>query len=58
MVMLWEDLSSAPSDWQQCSVNSVSKFWVRILVTTGFTTAPVGTQITAVPESKYLNVTS
>lgn len=55
MVVLWQDLSSVPSDWQQCPVNSVSKFWVRILVTTGFTTAPVGTQITAVSEAKYLN---
>jgi hypothetical protein len=56
MVMLWQDLYSVPSDWQQCPVNGVSKFWVRILVTTGFTTAPVGTQITAVPAAKYLNV--
>jgi hypothetical protein len=54
-VILWEDLSSVPSDWQQCLVNNVSRFWVRILVTTGFTTAPVGTQITAVSEAKYLN---
>ena len=56
MVVLWEDLSSVPSDWQQCPVNGVSRFWVRISVTTGFTEAPVGTQITAVPEAKYLNV--
>jgi hypothetical protein len=56
MVVLWQDLSCAPSDWQQCPVNGVSKFWVRVLVTTDFTTAPVGTQITAVPEAKYLNV--
>ncbi|KPL04308.1 MAG: hypothetical protein AMJ73_04410 [candidate division Zixibacteria bacterium SM1_73] len=55
-VILWEDLYSAPSDWQPCPVNGVSKFWVRVLVTTGFTTPPVGTQITAVPEAKYLNV--
>jgi hypothetical protein len=58
LMILWQDLSSVPSDWQQCPVNNVYKFWVRILVTTGFTTAPIGTQITAVPESKYLNVTS
>jgi hypothetical protein len=55
MVILWQDLSSVPTDWQRCPVNLVSEFWVRILVTTGFTTAPVGTQITAVPETKYLN---
>ncbi len=55
MVILWQDLHSTPWDWQQSLVNGVSKFWVRILVTAGFTTAPVGTQITAVPEGKYLN---
>jgi hypothetical protein len=54
-VILWQDLNSVPSDWQMCLVNGVSKFWIRILVTTDFTTAPVGTQITAVPEIGHLN---
>ncbi len=54
-VILWQDLNSVPSDWQMYLVNGVSKFWMRILVTTPFTTAPVGTQITAVPEMKHLN---
>jgi hypothetical protein len=54
MVILWQDLNSAPSDWQMCPVNGVSKFWIRILVTTAFATAPVGTQITAIPEIKYI----
>jgi hypothetical protein len=53
-VILWQDLNSTPSDWQMCPVNGVSKFWIRILVTTAFATAPVGTQITAVPETKYI----
>ena len=56
MVILWQDLLSAPADWQQTSVNSVTKFWVRALVTTGYTTAPVGTQITAVGKNDYLDV--
>jgi hypothetical protein len=53
-VILWEDLNSVPYDWQRCSVNDLSEFWMRIVVTSSFTTAPVGTQVTAVPESKYL----
>lgn len=53
-VILWQDLNSVPLDWQRCSVSGVSEFWVRILVTVSFSTAPVGTQITAVPEAKYL----
>ncbi|MCJ7457471.1 MAG: hypothetical protein MUP17_00560 [candidate division Zixibacteria bacterium] len=55
LVILWQDLSSVPSDWQMCGVNNSTFFWVRIRVTTGYATAPVGTQITAVPESKYIN---
>jgi hypothetical protein len=39
-----------------CGVNNSTLFWVRVRVTTGYATAPVGTQITAVPESKYINV--
>ncbi len=55
LVILWQDLSSVPSDWQMCGVNNSTFFWVRIRVTTGYATAPVGTQVTAVPENKYLN---
>ena len=53
-IILWQDLNSVPSDWQMYPVNGVSKFWVRIIVTTAFATAPVGSQITAVPEVKYI----
>jgi hypothetical protein len=53
-VILWQDLNSVPSDWQICPVNGESKFWMRILVITPFGTSPIGTQITAVPEVKFL----
>src|SRR3972149_7430018 len=56
MVILWQDLLSAPSDWQQTDINNVTKFWVRALVIVGYTTAPVGTQITAVGKNDYLDV--
>lgn len=55
LVILWQDLSSNPYDWQQCGVNNSTKFWVRVRVITAYVTAPVGTQITAVPENKYIN---
>lgn len=54
LVILWQDNNSIPSDWQQCAVNSELRFWVRIRVTTSYATAPIGTQITAVAESKYI----
>jgi hypothetical protein len=56
LVILWQDLSSVPSEWQQCGVNNSTGFWIRARVTTTYTTAPIGTQITAVPENKYLIV--
>jgi hypothetical protein len=57
LVFLWKDLLSCPLDWQQNIIEGIKRFWVKIKVGTSFTTAPVGTQITAVPECKYLNVT-
>jgi hypothetical protein len=56
-VILWEDLNSVPLNWQRCAVNGTSEFWIRALVLSSFATAPVGSQITAVPEAKYLKVT-
>ena len=55
IVYFWDDLDSAPSDWQSNIVNSKNEFWVRARVTGNFTTAPVGTQITAIPKSNYLS---
>lgn len=55
LVILWQDLFSVPSDWQQSGVNNSTEFWIRARVTTAYTTAPVGMQITAVPENKYIN---
>ncbi len=53
-VVLWQDLNSVPPDWQNNSVNGSTKYWVRLLVTVGYTTAPVGTQITAIGKNDYL----
>lgn len=55
-IILWQDLNSVPAPWQRCSVNGVSEFWIRTLVTTPFATPPVGTQVTAVPEARHLQV--
>jgi hypothetical protein len=56
-VVLWTDLSSVPNDWQMCQVNGESRFWVRVLVIVPFSTAPVGTQITALSQAESLKVT-
>jgi len=49
-VRLWPDGTSTPANWQKTVVNGANRFWVRAAVTTPFTTAPVGSQLTAVPQ--------
>ena len=56
-IVLWQDLNSVPATQQRCSVNEVSEFWMRVMVTTPYATAPVGTQVTAVPDARHLQVT-
>jgi hypothetical protein len=45
-----------PEDWQETVVNGAVRYWVRIKVDTGFSTAPIGTQITAISELAALSV--
>ena len=52
---LWQDTASAPTDWQKCAIESRSHFWLRARVTTAFTTAPVGSQITPCTSITFLN---
>ncbi|MBN2227099.1 MAG: hypothetical protein JW763_07010 [candidate division Zixibacteria bacterium] len=53
-LLLWDDYQSLPSDWQPCPVNNRRLYWIRIAVSASFTTAPVGTQITSVPNAEAL----
>jgi len=46
-VRLWDDLKSAPADWQKTTINTHFKYWVRAMVTGAYTTGPIGSQITA-----------
>jgi hypothetical protein len=47
LVYLWADSASIPSDWQISKVSNYSAYWIRIRVTSAFSTDPVGTQILA-----------
>lgn len=46
-VRLWDDIQSAPANWQKLMKSTQFKFWVRAMVSQAFTTGPVGTQVTA-----------
>lgn len=45
-VLLWEDGSQIPDDWQSSTVANSAKFWVKAVATSDFSTGPIGSQIT------------
>ena len=47
-LLLWEDFNSIPYDWQKRIVNNENRFWLKIEVTSSYSTPPVGSQITAI----------
>ncbi len=55
-VRLFTDDNATPADWQKTTVNGANRYWIRILCTTAFTTVPIGSQITSVPEMTHLSM--
>jgi hypothetical protein len=55
-LLLWNDFLSLPGDWQKKSISDYNHYWISAAVTSAFTTAPVGTQISAVSNLKALSV--
>jgi hypothetical protein len=53
-VLLWDDFSSVPSDWQKKSISGKNQFWVKLEVQSAFATGPVGSHITAISEIQHL----
>lgn len=53
-LLLWTDFSSMPDDWQKLTVNSQTRYWVKLEVNSAFATGPVGTQISAASETNRL----
>jgi len=47
-LLLWEDFNNIPQDWQKRIVNNETRLWLKIEVTSTYSTAPVGSQITAI----------
>jgi len=58
LVYLWEDSQSIPTDWQVTKVNNYGAYWIRVRVTTTFSTKPVGTQIMAATRCDDLSLVS
>ncbi len=55
-VLLWTDYHSIPVGWQKTAVSGHTGFWVKIEVTSSFTTGPVGSQVTAVSQLSRLKL--
>lgn len=53
-ILLWDDLSSVPGPWQMVTVNGATLFFVRAVVSSAYSTAPVGSQFTALPQTTAL----
>lgn len=46
-ILFWPDFNSVPSDWQKKTIAGEACFWISASVVNSFTTAPVGSRITA-----------
>lgn len=53
---LWDDLDSIPLDWQKKTINSSHLFWIKIDVSSAFSVAPVGSQLTAINNIEAINI--
>jgi len=55
-IALWEDANAIPADWQKKTINGESRFWVKVETVSAFTTAPVGSRLTAVADWRAITV--
>jgi len=55
-LLLWNDYNATPDDWQKEALESDERYWVKIQVTTAFTTGPVGSQITSISDLGAVSV--
>lgn len=53
-LLFWTDYASVPLDWQKQIINSQSRYWVKLEVTSDFSTGPVGSQFGAALETNRL----
>jgi hypothetical protein len=53
-VLFWTDYSAIPVDWQKRAIDSQTRYWVKLEVTSNFTTGPAGSQISAVSETNRM----
>ncbi|MFH1300834.1 MAG: hypothetical protein ABIK07_07205, partial [Planctomycetota bacterium] len=53
-ILLWDDYIGLPGDWQKCQVNSDNRFWIKVEVTSSYSSGPVGSQTSAISELNAL----
>ncbi|MCK4460990.1 MAG: hypothetical protein KAW46_04265, partial [candidate division Zixibacteria bacterium] len=49
-LLLWNDYDGTPGGWQKEALEDNERYWVKIQVSTVFTTGPVGSQITSISD--------
>lgn len=53
-VRLFADGDSTPVAWQKAVVDGRSRYWIRAVAQSAFTTAPIASQLTAIPNLKNI----
>ncbi len=49
-ILLWDDFSTIPEDWQKRAVSGRNLFWVKLEVLSAYSTGPVGSHVAAISE--------
>jgi len=47
-LLFWQDYRAIPADWQKSLINGATRFWIRILCTSAYTTGPIADQVSAI----------
>lgn len=55
LVRLWPDTNLTPADWQKHEIEGKTLYWIRAEVTSAFSSAPVGSQLTPLVDLSQVN---
>lgn len=55
-LLLWDDIDSAPSDWQKFELSGSDIYWISATVSSGFSGLPIGTRIAAITNATGMKV--
>ncbi len=54
-IILWQDYSGIPADWQKCLVDGRDRFWVKLETNSAFSVGPVGDYLSTISAIQTLS---